>query len=137
MLMLRGTVTFKASKKWVDIGAHYEPYDYLDVRALGFYKVNASDTERTPNDGNLDGPAAGAGYAAPDLPKYVVVYRVGDNPASGVGGEASLASTVDGEVYVTVNDDDFSDNSGEITIQWFIERPGPSLHCGDSGDCAP
>jgi hypothetical protein len=54
-------------------------------------------------------------FPAPDLPCWSLVARIGNGPPFEVGTSVLTAAT-GGRLYLGVNDGDFSDNSGQWTV---------------------
>jgi hypothetical protein len=60
-------------------------------------------------------PAAAQDYPAPDLPCFSLIARIGTGTPFEVGTSA-LVTTGSGVLYLGINDDSFSGNSGNWTV---------------------
>ena len=64
-------------------------------------------------------------WRAPRDPRRVaLIGRVNNGPPFGIGDQASFPAPGNGILYLTVNDDERSDNSGEFGVTVSLERQG-------------
>jgi hypothetical protein len=108
------------TQEWTDTGVTLNAGDTLGITATGQVYVDPSDAQGPGGDPSCT-PAANystesATFPAPNLACWSLVARIGTGPPFEVGGSTSVTAT-SGELYLGVNDGDFSDNSGSWTVR--------------------
>jgi hypothetical protein len=73
----------------------------------------AGDPSCTPS---VNYTAASSTFPAPHLPCWSLVARIGNGPVFEIGTSTLTTTTASGRLYLGVNDGDFSDNSGNWTV---------------------
>jgi len=108
--------TVPGSTEWTDTGITLHAGDQLGITAAGEIYVSAVPASEGPG-GNpactpaTTYPAQSAQFPAPDLPCWSLIGRIGSGAPFEVGGSTQLTAT-SGELYLGVNDDSFTANSG-------------------------
>src|ERR1700730_19012487 len=108
------TVSVPAIQPWNDTGVFINAGDSVSITATGIIKIAGSDPGKTP---------AGAPgciteddtWLADGLTCWSLIGRIGDNPAFEVGDGTSFTATSSGELFLSVDDNYFPDNSGAWT----------------------
>ena len=104
------------STEWTDTGITVQAGDRLTITAAGEIYVSAASANEGPG-GNpactpyTTYPAQSAQFPAPGLPCWSLIGRIGGGAPFEVGGSAQLTAT-SGDLYLGVNDDSFTGNSG-------------------------
>lgn len=108
-----GSVRVPANAGWVSTGLRVRRGDVISLNTTGEVQLstNASDRAR----------AAGTPRTAPGAPLPTVyagglIGRVGNGAAFGIGDQTSVPMPGDGILYLAVNDDERSDNSGAFVV---------------------
>jgi hypothetical protein len=108
------------TQEWTDTGVMLNAGDALGITASGTVYIDPSYPQGPDGDPSCT-PAANyssqsSAFPAPNLACWSLVGRIGNGPPFEVGSSASLTTTA-GELYLGVNDGDFSDNSGNWTVR--------------------
>jgi Protein kinase domain len=104
------------STGWTDTGITVQAGDRLSITAAGEIYVAAVSASEGPG-GNpactpaTTYPAQSAQFPAPGLPCWSLIGRIGGGAPFEVGSSAQLTAT-SGELYLGVDDDSFTGNSG-------------------------
>ncbi len=108
------TIQVSATRPWTPTGITVRKGDVVRFSSSGEIRVgpNASDTS------NVNGkPGAYAVRAtAPRVLLGALIGRVGNGNPFGIGGQESVPMPDSGELFLGVNDANFSDNSGEFRV---------------------
>lgn len=108
------TIRVPANSRWVDTMLSVQQGQTVNLRTTGEVNVGA---------GVMAGPAGATSAKAPNrapLPNAgmgALVGRVGNGQAFGIGDQSSFPAPATGRLYLMVNDDVVSDNSGEFTVE--------------------
>src|SRR5262245_21170553 len=111
----RGTIRVPAHGGWVSTGITVLQGEPVNLVTTGEVRLSAD-----PND--IATPAgAKSGRYAPRSPlpsslAGALVGRVGNGPVFGIGDQRSFPAPATGLLYLTVNDDERSDNAGEFGV---------------------
>jgi hypothetical protein len=62
-------------------------------------------------------------FLATTLPCWSLIGRIGQGPSFEVGTAVRLEVTTGGQLYLSMNDEDFTDNSGAWTVTITIQAP--------------
>jgi hypothetical protein len=111
-LVVSGTQDWTNTKVTVPAG------DELGITAGGQITVSPTETVGPAGDPSCT-PAQnypGAAFPAPSLPCYSLIARIGNGTPFEVGTSALVTATSSGVLYVGINDDTFSGNSGSWTV---------------------
>jgi hypothetical protein len=143
-------VTIEGNRDWTDTGINLLLGDTVNISATGSVKVTTAGHVPTvpsmspagyPPDcasaNRAYGPfsqSAIHGFPAFDLPCWSLIGRVGaQGSIFEVGPEKALTATIAGELYLGVNDDNTSDNSGNWTASiTVLQRSEPGTSNVDS-----
>jgi hypothetical protein len=121
--VLSGSFYFSAATMWANSGIAVQAGDALAFTASGTYGVAGSDPGKTPQMvGCAYQPTQGYSPVAPNIGLHAVVGRIGTGTAFCIGAGSQVTATASGTLYVTINDDVFSDNWGGVTVHWQITR---------------
>ncbi|HEY2130214.1 MAG TPA: serine/threonine-protein kinase [Streptosporangiaceae bacterium] len=104
------------SQEWTATGITVQPGDQLTIVASGEIYIGATSADVGPAGDPGCTPAASypaqrAQFPAPDLTCWSLIGRIGAGAPFAVGGSAQLTAT-GGELYLGVNGDSFTGNSG-------------------------
>jgi hypothetical protein len=111
-LVLSGTQEWTNTKVTVPAG------DELGITAGGQITVSPTETVGPAGDPSCT-PAQnypGGAFPAPSLSCYSLIARIGNGTPFEVGTSALVTATSSGVLYVGINDDTFSGNSGSWTV---------------------
>jgi hypothetical protein len=107
--------TVPGTQQWTDTGITLHADDRLGITASGEIHVSPSSAAGPAGDPSctpaVNHPADSAQFPAPGLPCWSLIARIGSGAPFEVG-TATRITAVSGELYLGVNDDDFSANSG-------------------------
>jgi hypothetical protein len=108
-----GAIRVSATAGWVSTGMKVQRGELISFTTSGEVQLSDSRNDRSR--------AAGTGRMAPRLPLPTVnagalIGRVGNSQAFGIGDQASVPMPFDGILYLSVNDDERSDNAGEFIV---------------------
>jgi eukaryotic-like serine/threonine-protein kinase len=105
-----------ATQEWTNTGVTVAAGDALGITASGQVYISSTDSEGPAGDSSCT-PAEeypGDVFPAPDLPCWSLIARIGNGPPFEVG--TSVLVTADsGILYLGINDDSFSANTGSWT----------------------
>ena len=114
-----------AKQKWVNTGIDLNKGQKFSVSSRGSWTNGGANPQ-------LVGPSGWPtvllnSTLAPNLPLSSLIGRV-DNSAFLIGEDYTGASPVDGRLYFSMNDDDFTDNDGQLKVSvtvkpWFVIIP--------------
>jgi hypothetical protein len=107
------------TQAWADTGVTVPAGILLKITASGTAYVTAVHAVTPTGDQSCTPAAKFPGIAppfvAPGLPCWSLVARIGNAPPFEVGGSATITTTA-GRLYLSVNDNNFTDNSGSWTV---------------------
>ena len=129
----RQTVAVPAASPWTDSGVDVAAGDHLYIKGSGVIQVAGSDPGKEPNGRTVGNPpqlcTAASGFNEPGLECHALLARIGQQHAFAVLAAVSQTVTTSGRLYLGVNDDDFSDNSGSWRADVKVCRGGSLQHC--------
>jgi hypothetical protein len=113
-----GAVMVEANKQWTDTGITVRKGDRVAFQTTGTIKFGTADDMSAPPDGS---PAAnaprGPQFPVPAVPVGALIFKVGTGAASPIGSNSQpITMPADGRLYLGVNDDNYSDNSGAFAV---------------------
>jgi Papain family cysteine protease len=102
-----------AAQKWIDTGIDLKQGEKVEISSRGSWSNGGSNPQQV-------GPTGFAGVLigstlAPNLPLASLIAMV-NNSTFLVGELYSNASPVSGRLFLSMNDDDFSDNKGQLRV---------------------
>jgi hypothetical protein len=115
-------VTVKATERWTSTGIQVREGDVLQIQSSGTVWVSADpSSDAAPRGIPSARPPVGSPF--PSRPIGGLVARVGDGAVLFVGDDRTLRAPATGELYLSVNDDNLSDNRGEFWVRIQSEPP--------------
>lgn len=110
------TVTLPGTMQWIDTGLTVQAGEGLVISASGevTYSPDASD-KASPN-GSLKGNRV-AGAPLPETLAGALIGRIGNDRPFGIGQNATITAPGTGRLYLGINDDNVSDNSGQFEVR--------------------
>ena len=107
-----------ARERWTDTGVWAEAGDLITFAADGAINLNQSGAVSAPS---------GSSYTtqAPPLPTGAVgllIGRIGNSRVIPVGDRRTVRAPVSGQIYLAVNDDILTDNSGEYRVRISVRQ---------------
>jgi hypothetical protein len=112
-LVLSGT------QEWTNIKVTVPAGDELGISANGQITVSSTETVGPAGDPSCT-PAQnypGAAFPAPSLPCYSLIARIGNGPPFEVGTSTLITNAASGVLFLGINDDSFSGNSGSWNVK--------------------
>jgi small nuclear ribonucleoprotein (snRNP)-like protein len=109
-------VTLPGTTQWIDTGLTVRQGDRLTVTATGEIAFSGDANDKASPSGSLRG-AHVASAPLPDALAGALIGRIGNGMPFAVGGNANFAAPGAGRLYLGVNDDNVSDNSGQFEIR--------------------
>lgn len=112
-----GTVRVAANQRWVSTGLVLARGDRVQFEASGEVQLSADGEDKAGPAGSVRGRLA-AGAPVPQALAGVLIARVGNGPPAAVGNVNQPVGLpgVGGELMLSVNDDELSDNQGAFTV---------------------
>jgi hypothetical protein len=108
---------------WTTVSVTIQTGDQVTISSSGTYGVAGSDPGKTPAAiGCAGGTPSGYTVPAPNLQIWALVGRIGNSTAFCIGGSINFVATTSGTLYVTFNDDVFTDNWGGATVNWQVSH---------------
>jgi Zn-dependent protease with chaperone function len=105
--------------EWADTGVTLPAGILLKITASGTVHITSVQAVTPAGDQSCTPSAKFPGitppFAAPGRPCWSLVARIGDGPPFEVGGSVTI-TTASGRLYLSVNDNNFTDNSGNWTV---------------------
>ena len=109
-------VAVKATERWTPTGIHVREGEVLQIQSSGTVWVSGDPSSDAAPGGDASArPPAGSPF--PARPMGGLVARVGDGAMLFVGADRTLRAPAAGELYLSVNDDNLSDNRGEFWVR--------------------
>ena len=106
-------IRVNGNEQWVDTGIDVRRGDRIQFNTSG--QVSYAPDQRA-NAAGVRGSTSG-GYPVPMMGAGGLIAKVGDSSAFPVGeGSRQLTMPSDGRLYLGINDDDHSDNSGAFQV---------------------
>jgi hypothetical protein len=112
-------VTVPATQAWTDTGINVKKGDRLSFHTTGQVNIAPGGNEAVAGpDGAATDIGSRAGYPVAAMPAGGLVARVGNRGAAFPVGSNSQPITMpaDGRLFLGVNDNNYSDNSGAFTV---------------------
>jgi serine/threonine protein kinase len=108
-------------REWTDTGVTVTSGAAVGISAAGEAYLSGAGSSQAP-DGNsackpaTSYPAGSSQFPAPELPCWSLIARIGNGPPFEVG-TSTLVSATTGRLYLGVNSDSFSGNTGIWTVK--------------------
>jgi Zn-dependent protease with chaperone function len=107
-----------ATRAWADTGVTVQAGIRLKITATGTVNVTSANAETPAGTQSCIPASAYPGisppFIAPTLPCWSLIARIGNGAPFEVGSSATITTTA-GRLYLSVNDNNFSDNIGNWT----------------------
>jgi hypothetical protein len=112
-----------ANAGWVDTGVNVRRTDRVAFTTTGQVQISGDAEDRAISAGSLKGTKAPAGAPAPGLLAGALIARVGNGAPFPIGDQTQpLPMPGDGRLFLTVNDDHFTDNQGAFSVTLRVTR---------------
>ncbi len=119
------SVNIPATQPYTDTGIDITVGSSLSITASGVIFITPSDTGHTP--AGSPSCIATSGFNAPGLTCWSLIAKIGANGKPfEVGTSTGLSVATSGRLFLGVNDNVFSDNSGSWTASVTVTPPSPS-----------
>jgi hypothetical protein len=106
-------VRVEGNQQWVDTGLDVRRGDRLVLNATGQIEYAPGGNTATPAGGRSRSP----NHPVPAMGSGGLIARIGDSAPVAVGaGSRTITASRDGRLFLGINDDDVSDNSGAFTV---------------------
>jgi hypothetical protein len=109
------TVRVPANREWTPTGITVQQGQTIQLSASGEVSLSRDANDNSPVTGSDTRPAA-ARASLPTTLRGALIGRIGNGRPFGIGNQTSITAPATGPLYLGVNDDEFSDNSGEFTV---------------------
>jgi hypothetical protein len=116
------TIQVSAQRQWTPTGIVVRRGDTVQFSSSGEVRLSADAADTSPVTGRQN--RRGTNYTLPSTLGGALIGRVGNGQAFGIGDQASVPMPGNGELFLGVNDDVFTDNGGEFTVT--VNVPGRS-----------
>jgi len=112
------SITVVANRPWTDTGIAVRQGDRLTFSSSGQIRVAAGSAPEAVATVDGAGAFQGAhgGYPVPSAPVGALIGRIGNSAAFGIGSQGVITAPASGRLYLGVNDDVFTDNSGAFSV---------------------
>jgi len=110
-----GRIHVAAGRAWTSTALTVRRGQVVRFASSGQVRLSANAADVSGVAGQ-PGHAVGAGGLLPGQPGGALIGRIGNNPAFGIGDQASITMPAAGLLYLGVNDDYHGDNSGEFVV---------------------
>jgi hypothetical protein len=110
-----GSVRVAGTAGWVSTGLRVRRGETVSFNTTGEVQLSTNGSDRARSAGSPSRTAAGA--PLPNAFAGALIGRVGNGKPFAIGDQASVPMPNDGLLYLAVNDDELSDNSGAFVVQ--------------------
>jgi len=114
------TITVPSTTQWTSTGIRVNQGDRLQFNSSGEISLRpANFNDRANVAGSLSGRTA-PNSPLPHALAGALIGRIDSGPAFGIGNQTTIVAPASGILYLGINDDVLTDNSGEfrVTISW-------------------
>jgi PA-IL-like protein len=120
------TVEVPGNSRGIDTGIELRTGDQVTISATGTVIAGRRAGEVTPDGGRVSGLGIVSAYPVPNAGVGALIGYIrlssGQNTAPFiVGSQQSFAAQADGRLFLLVNDDNYSDNSGSFSVRIRIQ----------------
>lgn len=108
-----GALHIAAGGGWVSTGMRVRKGEWISFSTTGEVQLsdNRNDRARPAGTGRM-----AAGAPLPTVNAGALIGRIGNGQPFGIGDQAAVPMPFDGILYLAVNDDERSDNTGEFIV---------------------
>ena len=110
-----GAISIPANQGWVNTGIRVRKGQMVNFRVTGEIQLSGDTNDRAVSAGSTTGRRAG-GSPLPNALAGALIGRVGNGAAFGIGNQASVSMPDNGVLFLGVNDDTLSDNTGNFSV---------------------
>jgi hypothetical protein len=108
-----GSIRVPAAAGWINTGIRVRKGEFVSFDTTGEVQLSESRSDRAQSAGTTrTAPRA----PLPNVNAGALIGRVGNSQPFGIGNQTSVPMPFDGILYLTVNDDERSDNAGEFIV---------------------
>ena len=108
-----GSIRVPANAGWVNTGIRVRRGEQVSFDVTGEVQLSDNPNDRARSAGT---PRTAAGSPLPSVNAGALIGRVGNSQPFGIGDQASVPMPFDGILYLAVNDDERSDNTGAFVV---------------------
>lgn len=108
-----GSVRVPARAGWVNTGLRVRRGQVVGFSTTGEVQLSDNNNDRARATGT---PRTSPGALMPNVNAGALIGRVGNSQPFGIGDQSSVPMPFDGILFLAVNDDERSDNSGEFVV---------------------
>jgi hypothetical protein len=109
-----GAVRVAATAGWVSTGLRVRRGELVSFNTTGEVQLSTNGSDRAQSPGSPSRTAAGA--PMPNVPAGALIGRIGNGQPFAIGNQTSVPMPNAGLLYLAVNDDELSDNSGAFMV---------------------
>lgn len=110
-----GSIRIPATAGWVSTGMRVRRGDVVTFNTTGEVQLSTNASDRARSAGSPSRTAARS--PLPSAAAGALIGRVGNGQPFGIGDQTSVPMPNDGLLYLAVNDDELSDNTGAFVVQ--------------------
>ena len=110
-----GAVSVPGNQGWVDTGLTVRKGQMYNIRTTGQIQLSSDGSDVAQSAGAPSGRKA-AGAPLPDALAGALIGRIGNGPAFAIGNQTSISMPANGRLFLGINDDHVSDNSGNFSV---------------------
>jgi hypothetical protein len=111
-----GAISIPANQGWVNTGITVRKGQMINFRVNGEIQLSGDGNDRAMSAGSSTGRHAAGGAPLPGVLAGALIGRVGNGPAFGIGNQASVSMPANGVLFLGINDDTLSDNTGNFSV---------------------
>ena len=109
-----GAIRVNANAGWVSTGLRVRRGEVIAFNTTGEIQLSTNAADRARSAGM---PRTAAGAPVPNVNAGGLIGRIGNGAPFAIGDQASVPMPNAGLLYLAVNDDELSDNSGAFVVQ--------------------
>ena len=113
-------IRVNGAQQWTDTGVTVRAGDTITFDAEGTVRVSNNRNDIAGVGGTLSN-RRDANAPLPNQPAGALIARIGNSPPLFIGSRQSVRAPFGGRLYLGVNDDDLSDNSGDFQVTVNVE----------------
>ena len=104
-----------ANRAWTPTGINVRAGDTLTFSASGQVQLS-TDANNVANPDGVQAKPVGPRGSLPGVNVGALIGRIGNGKPWGLGNQTTITAPASGPLYLGVNDDVFTDNSGEFVV---------------------
>jgi hypothetical protein len=109
-----GSIRVPANAGWVSTGMRVRRGEVITFNTTGEIQLSTNTADRAGSAGT---PRTAAGAPLPNVNAGGLIGRIGNGAPFAIGNQVSVPMPNAGLLYLAVNDDELSDNTGEFVVQ--------------------